>query len=101
MCREVGLHFVDLVNVCTDSASPMTGKCEGFIAEIKRENYQNQTLVSLHQENLYDKSTTLSGMICIVKYINSNVTWHLQFRNLLSRKTRLFSVYLLYHSKMC
>lgn len=35
-CRELGLNLVNLVSVCTDGAPSMTGKHEGFIAQIKK-----------------------------------------------------------------
>ena len=70
----------NLVSVCTDGAPSMIGKHEGFVALLRRELPDSDTLMSfhciLHQQNLCAKSAllsdTLNGVVGIVNYIRAN-----------------------------
>jgi len=86
----------------------MIGKYEGFVAILRRELPNPDTLMSfrciLHQEKLCAKSAllsdTLKGVIGIVNYIRANAMRHRQFRHMLQYDDETFSVDLPYHSKV-
>jgi hypothetical protein len=86
----------------------MTGKREGFIAQVKKVLSDPDALVSfhciLHQQNLCAKSTilsdTLEQVLSIVYYIRANAAPHRQFPNMLKLDEEVFSVDLPYHSKL-
>jgi len=86
----------------------MIGKREGFVALIRRELLNPDTLMFfhriLHKEKLCAKSAflndTLNGVIGIVNYIRANATRHRQFRQMLQYDDEIFSVDLSYHSKV-
>ena len=74
-CKII-LNLSNLVSVCTDGAPSMIGKHEGFVASLRRELPNPDTLMSfhciLHQQNLCTKfallSDTLNGVVGIVNY---------------------------------
>ena len=81
--------------MCTDGAPSMIGKQEGFVAILRRQLPNPDTLMSLHL-----LSDTLNGVIGIVNYIRANATRHRQFRQMLQHDVETFSVDLPYHSKL-
>ena len=105
---EINLNLSNLVSVCTDGAPSMIGRHEGFVAFLRRELPNPDTLMSfhciLHQQNLCAKSAllsdTLNRVICIENYIRANAMRHRQFRQMLQYEDETFSVDLPYHSKV-
>ena len=105
---KINLNLSNLVSVCTDGAPSMIGKHEGFVALLRKELPNPDTLISfhciLHQQNLCAKSAlqsdTLNGVIGIVNYIRANAMRHRQFRQMLHYDEETFSVDLRYHSKV-
>ena len=105
---KINLNLSNLVSVCTDGAPSMIRKHEGFVALLRRELPNPDTLMSfyciLHQQNLCAKSAllsdTLNGVIGIVNYIQANALRHQQFRQMLQYDNETFSVDLPYHSKV-
>jgi len=105
---KVNLNLRNSVSVCTDGAPSVIGKHEGFVALLRRELPNPDTLMSfhciLHQEKLCAKSAllsdTLNRVIGIVNYIRANATRHRQFRQMLQYDDETSSVDLPYHSKV-
>jgi len=93
---KVNLNLRNLVSVCTDGAPSMIEKHEGFVALLRRELPNPDTLMSfhciLHQQNLCAKSALLSdnlnGVIGIVIYIRANAMRHGNFVKCFSMMTR-------------
>jgi len=105
---KVNLNLSNLVSVCTDGAPYMMGKHEGFVALLRRDLPNPDTLMSfhciLHQQNLCAESAllsdTLNGVIGVMNYIRANAMRHRQFRQILQYDDETFSVDLPYHSKV-
>ena len=105
---EINLKLSNLVSVFTDGAPSMIGTHEGFVALLRRELPNPDSLMSfhciLHQQNLCAKSVflsdTLNGVIGIMNYIRANAMSHRQFCQMLQYDDETFSVDLPYHSKM-
>ena len=105
---KINLNLSNLVSVCTHGAPSMIGKHEGFVALLRRELLDPDTLMSfhciLHQQNLCAKSAllsdTLNGVVGIVNYIRANAMRHRQFCQMLHYNDETFSVDLPYHSKV-
>ena len=106
-CKII-LNLSNLVSVCTDGAPSTTGKHEEFVALLRRELPNPDTLMFfyciLYQQNLCVKSAllsdTLNGVIGIVNDIRANAMRHQQFCQMLQYNDETFSVDLPYHSKV-
>ena len=94
--------------MCTDGAPSIIEKHEGFVALLRRELPNPDTLMSfhciLHQQNLCAKSAllsdTLNRVTGIVNYIRANAMRHRKFRQMLQNDDETFSVDSRYHSKV-
>ena len=95
---KINLNLTNLVSVCTDGAPSMIGKHEGFVALLRRELPNPDTLMSFycifHQQNLCAKSVllsdTLNGVAGIVNYIRANAMRHQQFHQMLEYDDETF-----------
>ena len=105
---KINLKLSNLVSVFTDGAPSVIGTHEGFVALLRRELPNPNSVMSfrciLHQQNLCAKSVflsdTLNGVIGIMNYIPANAMSHGQFRRMLQYDDETFSVGLPYHSKV-
>ena len=105
---KINLKLSNLVSVFIDGALSMIGTHEGFVALLRRELPNPDSLISfhciLHQQNLCAKSVflsdTLNGVIDIMNYIRANAMSHRQFRQMLQYDDETFSVDLPYHLKV-
>ena len=105
---KINLNLSNLLSVCTDGAPFMIEKHEEFVALLRRELPNPDTLMSshciLHQQNLCAKSAllsnTLNGVIGIMNYIQANAMRHWQFRQMLLYDDETFSVDSPHHSKV-